>query len=372
MSLPMKRAIICNQFKLLNYILKLECAEVLLGTSALSKAGALSDNEFLQACDAIKSVDRLPVLIWDRIEKDTELEGKIQFLSAWLPNIAAIRVQDPGVASAVREAFPDLALQLSLEGSSPNHRSIQRWSEILKPDRLILSNQLPLVQIQSLESQSLPALEIPVLGPLEVFYSPRLLLSEDGRARELTAISEERPRQTNLLLQNTSGTVMFHSRDLFLLDQIDLIAKAGVTWVKLAPSSVEQCEMLSACHSKEDFQQLKTKWPVKVTRGFFSANRTDRPLKRLLNRHLAPYREQAIGQVVEGKKGSHILIELTHQLQLPVKLKLLNPEGRDYEFVLEQLHSLEQVPVGPEVGPGLYLSSWTKGALARSLLLSID
>jgi len=369
MAPSIRQTLVCKEFILLADLLALPCDEIILAPMAYSKVGFLTFEEYGQAKTQILQAGKRVVLLWDRIEKDSPLEKGLERLGQWLPDVAAVRVQDPGVAMGIKEKHPKVPIQLSLEQNSPNQRSIFRWASLIQPERLILSNQFPFTLIEALDKATLPELEIPVLGPLEVFYSPRNLLSEDRSPTSVEAVSAERPRQRNSLYQSDAGTVMFHSRDLYLLDQFEVIQTAGICWVKLEPRSKEQCQWLASCQSKEDFQQIKSKWPVKVTRGFFSANRTDRPLKRLVNRSLAPHREQAIGQVIEAKKSSHLLIELSQSVKLPLNLLLINPEGREVKFQLNQLKTLQGATMDGMANPGLYIIDWIKGGLARSLLL---
>jgi len=369
MTQRIRRTIVCKEFKLLADLLSLRGDEFLLAPLMYSKAGSLSFDNFCKASHRLAE-GRIPaVLLWDRIEKDDALGKRLDDLPRWLPFVAAIRIQDPGVAAAIKERHPEVPLQLSLEQNSPNHRSILAWTRLIKPQRLVLSNQFSLALIQSLDKSELPELEIPALGPLEVFYSPRHLISEDASNRQVEAISEERPRQTNSLVQSDAGTLMFHSRDLFLLDQFESMSQAGISWAKIEPRSAEQCQWLASCITTQDFREIKTKWPNKVTRGFFSANRTDRPLKRLVNQSLAPFREQALGQVIEAKKGAHLLIELYETIDLPAQLTLINPEGREVSFILSDLSNLQGQQIKGSTSPGFFLAPWIKGGLARSLLL---
>lgn len=365
----LKRTLFCTLPELLAPLLELEGAELLLATSLFSKAGLLPERDLPGICGQVREKGKRPVLVWDRLEKDRGITLALGQIGAWMPHLAAVRVSDPGAALALKEAYPALELQLSLESHSPNQGSIRAWAKALAPKRLVLSNQMPLREIAPLDQKNLPPLEIQVLGPLEVFYSPRPLLGAPGERREQRLLNPERPRQHSRIQQGPAGTVVFHNRDLFLLDQLDQIAKTSVAYLKLFPSNLEQARLLAQADQTGDYGTLKAQWPNLVTRGFFSANRTDRPLKRLGNETLAKLSAQALGEVIEAKKGAYLLLELFGPLALPCRLRLVNPEGKEIDCSWSEFTTLEGIPLGDSAGPGLYRVPWVKGALARSLLL---
>jgi len=372
-SMGLQRTLFCAIPELLAPLLELEGVEVLLAATGFSKAGMLPELDLPWMCEQVRAKGKRPVLVWDRLEKDGGIKTALAALRPLLPFLAAVRVSDLGAALGLKETYPALELQLSLESHSPNQGSIRAWAKALEPKRLVLSNQMPVKEISGLQAPGAPAdlppLEIQVLGPLEVFYSPRPLLGEPGRWFDQQLSNPERPRQRSRITQTPAGTLVFHNRDLFLLDQLDRIARTPVGFVKLFPTHQEQINLIAGADQIQDYGALKAQWPHLVTRGFFSANRTDRPLRRLGNEALAKASAQALGMVLEAKKGAYLLLELFDSLPLPCRLRLVNPEGKEIDCGWTELKRLDGSTAANAAVPGLYLVPWVKGALARSLLL---
>ncbi|MDT8445580.1 MAG: U32 family peptidase [bacterium] len=352
---------------LLEPLLALSQPEILWGVKGLSRRGQFEVDETPLVLEKILAAGGSPILLWDLPLTDQALARGLTILEPWVSKLRGVKVADLGAARALKRHWPELPLHLSLELSSPNAATIHGWAAELNPARICLSNQLPIKAVAGLDKTGLPPLEVQALGPLEVFFSSRPLLDADQAYRALEAVSLERPRQVNRLWQSPQGTCMLHSRDLFLLDRLASIEAAGVGGVRLEFAELKEWQAFEAAQG--DFLALKAAWPRKITAGFFCANRTDRPVKRLTNARLAQVEGQQVGEVLEASKGAYCLIQLEISLNLPVQLGLVNPEGKEFTLLIERLEKLSGEQVSGISEPGAYLIPFVKGALARSLLL---
>lgn len=348
-------------------LLSLSGSTFLLGATQLSRRGRLQSSDLRRILTGTAENNSQAVLLWDLSLNDQQLAQGAKLIEPWLDRIQGLRISDPGAARWVRRHWPEVQLQFSLEYHGVNERALKTWAELLDPSLLVLSNQLPVKTLQSMDLKELPPLEMQALGPLEVFFSSRRLLCPEDLQSEMQAVSNERPRQVYRLWQSQAGTAMLHSRELFLLDQLNLFEAAGIGQVRLEFTTPKHWALFAA--HQPHWAELKALWPTKVTRGFFSANRTDRPLSRLTNRHLAQAQGQVVGQVLQAKKRAYCLIELQQSLSLPQSVEVVTPEGGQFTWALDQLKNLAGQPVGPKVEPGVYRLPHQKGALARSLLL---
>ncbi|MDI2090486.1 prephenate-dependent tRNA uridine(34) hydroxylase TrhP [Commensalibacter oyaizuii] len=89
----------------------------------------------------------------------------------------ALIMSDPGLIMMVREAFPDMAVHLSVQANAVNWATVKFWRQ-LGLTRVILSRELSLKEIEEIH-QHVPDIELEVFvhGALCMAYSGRCLLS---------------------------------------------------------------------------------------------------------------------------------------------------------------------------------------------------
>lgn len=89
----------------------------------------------------------------------------------------ALIMSDPGLIMMVREAFPDMAIHLSVQANAVNWATVKFWST-QGVERVILSRELSLEEIEEIREQC-PETEIEIFvhGALCMAYSGRCLLS---------------------------------------------------------------------------------------------------------------------------------------------------------------------------------------------------
>ncbi len=317
------------------------------------------------------------VLNLDRLVSDQEIGGLLAQIGPFLPYFQAVRVMDPGLGAALVRTFSQVAIELSLEQGIPNGLAVLAWARAMGVNlrKLILSNQIPVAEIANLTPKLNLACELLVLGPVETFYSPRKLLSPllQGEARQGLGTAEDRPKQHFPLYESEAGTLVYHDKDLYLLDRLDQAEEAGITDFRVSLVGAEQFDLAAAHWQGKGFDPaLKQAWPNKTTKGFFLKNRTDKPLARLVNSRLQGLRGLEVAQVLEGKAKQYTLLEIKEKITLPMRLKQCNPEGRETIFTLETLTGLQGEAVANPVLPGIYRTAWIKAALPKSLILPYE
>ncbi|UCQ25414.1 prephenate-dependent tRNA uridine(34) hydroxylase TrhP [Edwardsiella piscicida] len=89
----------------------------------------------------------------------------------------ALIMSDPGLISMVREAFPSMAIHLSVQANAVNWATVKFWQQ-MGLTRVILSRELSLEEIAEIRAQ-VPQMELEVFvhGALCMAYSGRCLLS---------------------------------------------------------------------------------------------------------------------------------------------------------------------------------------------------
>ena len=115
-------------------------------------------------------------------------------------------------------------------------------------------------------------------------------------------------------------------------------------------------------------RSLKSKWPSKITRGFFRANRTDLAIDRIKNPHRKDHGETLVGCVVEAVKEHHLIMLTRKSFQSGKSLLGITPEGRECIISTESIHNTDGEPVREIESGKLYQVPHVKYVTAETLL----
>jgi putative protease len=175
-----------------------------------------------------------------------DLPGFYRYLEdiAPLPFDAYI-VADPGVIDMVRELSPQRALHLSTQANTTNWRSAQFW-EKQGVERVNLAREMSLAGISEVRQRVNLGLEMFVHGAMCISYSGRCLLSSVMTGRDANAgecahpcrwnyalVEEQRPGEYFPVLEDGTGTFIFNSKDLCLLEYLPELVSSGVDSLKI-------------------------------------------------------------------------------------------------------------------------------------------
>lgn len=341
-------------------------SEVLLEHQDLARLGHLDKVETNQAIHFFNSQEKACVLVWDILADDQQIEKGLAVLKELdLANVAAIRVADPGVATCLKSHYPHIRLQLSLETGNHNLLGIQAWERIFAPQKLVLSNELPLSQISHIRSQISTPVEISVLGRILLFYTPRHLLKpidpwshqEVDRSQFVTSVEDGKHFPIE---ENRHGTFMYYEKDLFLVPYLQQIMEAGVDHVRLDLkffNSNPLGQLLEQHFSgSEVLALIKSCLGPKLTRGFFKSNRTDKQFKKLKNLRLQPQENRDyLGTVLEVRKNQYIAQMLEKPLQVGEHIVYQTPEGTLLPHQIAWLRDKDGQQLHQTQRPGLVL-----------------
>jgi len=155
-------------------------------------------------------------------------------------------VADPGVIELVREISPQRELHLSTQANTINLHSARFWQR-LGIRRINIAREMSLENIRE-TVLSVPGMEFEafVHGALCISYSGRCLISSmltgrDANQGECThpcrwsyhLVEEQRPGEYFPVMEDETGTFIFNSRDLCLLDHIPALIESGVASLKI-------------------------------------------------------------------------------------------------------------------------------------------
>ena len=358
--------------------------EVILEHKTLSRMGRLDTDSLLSLTDAAIKSGLSPVLQWDTLCTESNFENCIKLLDDLpLSKFAAIRVQDIGAAEWVRHALPEIPLHFIAETGNHNLTGLLRWQEHFgqQLQRFALSSELPISTLNNYcRSLTVPC-EILVAGRILLFYTPRKLLGNDESSKnsfdfkEKILVPSDQPQRQFPTLENQHGTFMYHHKDLFLLDfipelqNINLkVLRLDLRHVEIKSDWIKKFDRLLASFDKKTMKSLKSKWPSKITRGFFRANRTDLAIDRIKNPHRKDHGETLVGCVVEAVKEHHLIMLTRKSFQSGKSLLGITPEGRECIISTESIHAADGQPVSEIESGNLYQVPHVKYVTAETLL----
>ena len=348
---------------------KAHIEDLILSPRGLSRWGRPSLEQTTTLALKGKAMGFRPILEWDLLMTERALtQAKTLLKNLPVEVFYAIRVRDPGALAFIKREYPRQNIQLILESGPHNLLGLKGWCEIAgrRLERVILSLELTREALAS----SIKGLPVPVevlgLGPILLFSTPRALLTPrfsggggGGGGSEMIQIighSEETPHKGFPILENEQGTFMFNTKDRCLLEQMDELAHMGLSYFRLdlrsaSTASSEDLHIpignLLRNFSPEKAQDIKKRYPRKVIRGFYSANRSDALFPRLKNQHIRRQNTHShyLGDVVDVKKKGHLGLILKNarcDLKLGDILFFKTPEGREKMAPVLQLQDSSQ------------------------------
>lgn len=350
--------------------------EIILEHEVLARSGRLNTSDLIQTAESAKELGIRRVLAWDILAHDSDLANGASLLrSLPLDLFDAVRAQDPGVAAYLRDHFPELPRQLVLEVGNHNLLGIQAWAEAIQPERLILSNEIPISSIEAMIPQLRCPVEVVALGRLLIFYSPRKLLSpavakED--VEELDVVerfaTEDLSHKVFPIVENRHGTFMYYEKDLNLMANLSQMDAAGVAWARLDMRFFSEAVVKAAATVLEEpsdshLDDLRQAIDNRQTGGFFKRNRTDKQFKKLKNQHLS-LREDAIyiGSVLETRRKAYTAIMTETPIAIGDTLRYVIPEGDELELQISWLAKPGGDAVERTDEPGLWLVNHARKA----------
>jgi len=171
-------------------------------------------------------------------------------LEAFLAGIAplpfdALIAADPGVIQLLGDIAPQHTIHLSTQANSINWRSVRFW-EGQGIKRINLAREMSLAAVAETARQTSVELELFAHGAMCISYSGRCLLSSVMSGRNAnkgecshpcrwgySLVEETRPGEYFPVMEDESGTFIFNSKDLCLIEHLPEIITSGVASLKI-------------------------------------------------------------------------------------------------------------------------------------------
>ncbi|MBN1298437.1 MAG: U32 family peptidase [Actinobacteria bacterium] len=157
----------------------------------------------------------------------------------------AVIISDPSVFEIVKDLIPAMRLHISTQASISNSIAVNFWAR-LGAQRVNLARELSYEEISQIVKKSKIDIEVFVHGALCISYSGRCMLSKYLTGRDANKgqcshtcrwkyylMEEKRPNMFLPVDMDKRGTYIYNSRDLCLLEKLELICKSGVSSIKI-------------------------------------------------------------------------------------------------------------------------------------------
>lgn len=152
---------------------------------------------------------------------------------------------DPGIIDMIAEVSPSRHIHLSTQANTTNWKSALFWQK-QGIKRINLAREMSLEGIREVKERVGVELEVFVHGAMCISYSGRCLLSSIMTGRpankgecahpcrwSYSLVEETRPGEYFPVLEDASGTFIFNSKDLCLLQYLPELVGSGVNALKI-------------------------------------------------------------------------------------------------------------------------------------------
>jgi putative protease len=350
------------------FLKQLGVNRILLSGLEFSRLGEISSIQLKEVYqDAIKNNIKLEVEC-DVLPTQMQFQN---FVTAWenlniLPHpCLSIRIQDLGLLNYFYQK--NYSIIPLLESGYHNIEAIQKIKESYgdRVDHFVLSKELIFNKQRQYAHQYLTqGIELNLIAPILLFYSPRKLLSSfvpstHEAFHQAFAASQESVHKGFIVRENKWGTLFYHPKHQNLISKLDDFKKDNAVNVLIDLRLVEEQSlrfdlikkiqhMLSVEGSirEEIHRELMDLFPFPTTRGFYDVNKTDVLFPKLKNHHSEHDSYHRIGEVLDVVKGENLIIRIMdgEQLKLGDQLYLQSPQGNNGVLTLSKLFNLAGDP----------------------------
>ncbi len=360
--------------------------EVLIEPTQLSREGRLSLEEAESLAKEAAQHGLKPTLVWDILMTETEFATRSKLVAEMnLELFTAIRTQDPGAAVWVRENAPGTPLQLVVENSNHNMPALLRWVAELRPQRLVLSTQLPEDKLISCCQQLDTECEVLGAGKILLFYSKRHLLqanfgndedANDSHWIYADSSSEESASRPFPTIENEHGTFMYLNKDHFILDSLARLDAAGMHTIRIdlrdpqADGRAAQGIDTVCAMTLSNDPGLDSVWTRPTSAPFFKRNKTDKQFARMKPQTRLLRDAKCVAEVVSVERGELLGLFTLREFDTDgASYKFVAHDGSELPAELESFSDITGNPLTRCSAHQVVRCSWIKGVKAGAILV---
>jgi putative protease len=292
---------------------------------------------------------------------------------------SAIRVADLGAAHWVINNT-DRNIELICEAGSHNIDALCVWCNIFKDRlvRLVVSHEIPENDLVDLCREVPCKVEILGAGRIEMFYSPRPLLSNnfelgpDGQ-KEVTVSSPDSHNRPFPVVETAHGTMMYLHRDRFILDRWKKFMEMGVASLR-----VDLRHLSGAGHAAEGIEAVVhaieemevPQWPNPTSAPFRQANNTLRSSARIRERLDRVRSSACIAQVIASETERYTVFQVMRASEIRNGLQVIIPTGEEMVLPTTNFRDSKNNPVLSFVPGQVLVTPWIRKLVPGSVLMA--
>ncbi len=205
-------------------------------------------DELKKAVELVHSYGKKVYLTCNTLPRNNEIEALPEFLKyAAQIGIDAFIIADIGVMDMAKKYAPEVEIHMSTQVGIVNYQTANTLYE-MGAKRIVTARELSLDDIKTIRDKTPEDLQIEVFvhGAMCMSFSGRCILSDYMVGRDANRgdcaqpcrwkyhlVEETRPGQYFPVNQDDSGTYIFNSRDLCMIEHIPELVNAGVDSFKI-------------------------------------------------------------------------------------------------------------------------------------------
>ena len=321
-------------------------------------------------------------------------------LEAFLAGIAplpfdALIAADPGVIQLLGDIAPQHTIHLSTQANSINWRSVRFW-EGQGVRRINLAREMSLAAVAETARQTSVELELFAHGAMCISYSGRCLLSSVMSGRNAnkgecshpcrwgySLVEETRPGEYFPVMEDESGTFIFNSKDLCLIEHLPEIIASGVASLKIEGrmkgiyyvASVIRAyrAALDALKNEGSDYRFRPEWLEELCkishRGYTTGFLFGQPEDVGQEYHSAYLRSHLfVGVVDEQLSDGRFAVGVRNRIQQGDTIELMGPEMRNDSFIIDAMTAEDGAPLDFANPNSRIIMALPAGAAAYDLL----
>jgi len=352
--------------------------EVLIEPELCARLGRLTLDAALKLALDSRSLGLKPVLVWDILMTETLREEVCRRLEGMQLDIfEEVRVHDLGAAYWIQNNRPGLQLQLLAEAGCNNLDALAGWCAYFGPKlkRLVLAPELPKKKVLSYIKATPVPCEVLGAGPIQIFYSPRPILSSHGFKSEHAdhtwihsqLQAKEDPLCAFSAVENLHGTFLYHERDLYVLDDLQELEQAG-----LGAALIDLRHLSQKPDSAENIELYTSAPPAPWPRPIISAQQLSLNWDRIrshLQTTAVSKDNELLGELISYQKDEYCAFRALRDFDETCKFAIITPQGS--RLVCSQLvwRNLAGEKQNLCKAGRVYWTSWIPGAVPKSVLI---
>ncbi len=329
------------------------------------------DADGLKAAVALAhKMNKKVYLTCNTLPRNNEIEYLPDFLKyAAEIGIDAFIIADIGVMAMAKKYAPDVEIHMSTQVGIVNYQAANTLYE-LGAKRIVTARELSLDEIKKIRDKTPPDLQIEafVHGAMCMSFSGRCILSDYMVGRDANRgdcaqpcrwkyhlMEETRPGQYFPVNQDDSGTYVFNSRDLCMIEYIPQLVNAGIDSFKIEGRAKSEYYTAIVTYAyrnaideyiknpSDDFKasqwildEMEKMSHREYTTGFYFG-----PMKNGQVLDTGGYiRNWDVCALFKGRENGRIVVDQRNRFYQGDVLEVVEPDKKPYRIVVEDLYNV--------------------------------